>query len=337
MTRKVRVYAIKLPFTLKEWRKGSRYILTKLTTSEVQIVYHTMSHDEGCITTKTHKVLDVKNKVPYIIRKLIPDTACVVDEFSTNIDSVVLKVNDPSGNSATGQVYNIEAVIENNDGAIEHIDLKKEGVVKPENMGGIEEQLVNVDANEQGEKKLEKDITVKIKDEDGDKLKLSGKGSSGKENGQSVSEMSLNKLFNKCTTIYKNRCFDSNTFSLEVHTVGADEPHEKPFDLNTAYKTEWIDFRTYGKADLTKTGSRDYSGDWEKSFPTIIVYKCVDISVNKFGLGWVTSEVNKMIRGLLISVQQKIVESYEEWANLTEEEIKSLENEMIQKFILKIE
>lgn len=303
MTTKTKVYKIKVPLTLQEWRKGSRYILTKLTTSEVQIVYHTTESSGGEITTKTHKILDVKQKIPYIIRKLIPDTACIVDEFSTNIDSVMVTLTDPAGNTETAQVYNVETKLKNKEGLLEAIDTVREDVVVPDR---IADQLENINLNEE--------------------RKDGAPGRGGAE-----------KMVNHCTTVYKNRYFDAKTFSLEVRTAGTHVLKENIFDLDKAFKEEFLDFRTCNHAKIARVGERDYSGDWESSYPCTIIYKLVDVSVNSFGLGWVAAEVDRMIRNLLVSVQQKIIQSYDDWVHLSEKEISDLENDMVQRFIIRVE
>ncbi|KAI4292202.1 hypothetical protein PAPHI01_1476 [Pancytospora philotis] len=327
MATKTKVYRIKVPFDAHEWRRGSRYILTKLTTEEVQIVYHTMSHGKTSVTTKTHKILDVKAKVPYIVRKLIPDSACIVDEFSTNIDSAIVTVVDPAGNAQTGQAYNIETRVENEEGVVAEVKATKDGVVSPENLAGTVNQLGNINVNEEladcKEDGGPSRVTVKEADKSGDSEASAGNG--------------LSKLMSKCTTVYKNRYFDPATFSLEVATMAVAEPKENIFDLEKAHKEEDLDFRTYNKSSLLRAGERSYEGDWGERYPVTYVYKCVDVSVNSFGLGWVAGEVDKMIRNLLVSVQQKIIETYDEWSKLSDEEIGELEEQMVKKFVVKVE
>lgn len=343
MTTKTRIYSIKLPFTIKEWRKGSRYILTKLTTNEVKIVYHNTKASGSFLETSTHKVLDVKNKMPYIIGKLIPDDACVVDEFSTSIDSIVVSLDGPGGNNTKAQAYNIKTCAKNKDGILEKVKAEKGGIIKEKDMKGLENQLENININEKAddEKSNSDGAKINVLGKDGEKLKIND------EIAENLGKDIL-KIMAKCQnsgddehvnhaiTIYKNRYFDTKTFSLQVKTHASTKVQKNVFELDKDFKELEIDFRTYNKKDLTKVGDRDYT-NWESEYPCINLYKLVDVSVNSFGMGWVASEVDKFIRNLLVDVQQKIIKSYDEWKDLTEEDLKTLEDEMIQKFILKVE
>src|SRR5690606_35070709 len=121
--------------------------------------------------------------------------------------------------------------------------------------------------------------------------------------------------------IYKNKYFDPSTFSLEVKTYVANEAKDNPFEAKETHKTEDIDFVTFKKKNLLKVGDRDYSGDWTTRYPSIVCHKLVDVSVKSAFLGWVAGEIEKFFKGFLVNIQQQIIETYDEWKDLTEEEI----------------
>lgn len=112
---------------------------------------------------------------------------------------------------------------------------------------------------------------------------------------------------------------------------------ENIFKVEKKYKQEVLDFRTFNKSNYTKIGERDYSGEWESRHSSVYIYKLVDISINSFGFGWIVGEIDKQVKAMLMEVQQKIIESYDEWKNMTEEELSKLEQEMIQRFLIKID
>lgn len=297
MTNRVRLYKIRVPFTISEWRKGQRYILTKLTTSDVQIVYHKTRKEDKTLITETHKILDVKNKIPYIIKKVIPDDACIVDEFSTNVEALSIDISTEKGK----QVYNIETHIENKDGILAKLDVNRTEIVDKtkENNEDYKVNIKNVNFTENDNSSIES--------------------------------------LHSCTTSYKNRHFDEKTFILHIKTKISNKDIENIFGMETAPKEEAIDFRSFNKKDIKKVGERDYSGEWSERLPSIYVYKLIDVSINSFGFGWITKDIDKHVRNMLVDVQQQIIETYDEWKNLSEEELVKLEKEMIQKFIVKIE
>lgn len=302
MSRKIKLYVIKVPFSVSELRRGSRYILTKLTTNDVQIVYHRTKKNEKVLITETHKVIDARKKIPYILKKVIPEDACVVDEFSTNIDSIAFEIKD----STKREVYNIDTQMQNKDGIVAELDVHRTEIIS-ENPKTSDD----ADANSEDKKNSkESEININILNINEDQENL-----------------------DSCTTTYKNRHFDKSTFSMTIKTKLRTEFIENIFKVEKDYKTEIIDFRSYNKANLNKVGDRDYSGNWEEKYKSTYVYKLIDIDVNRFGFGWISGEIDKHVRNMLVDVQQKIIETYDEWKNLTEEEIVNMEKEMIQRFL----
>lgn len=334
MTTKIKVYKIKLPLTLKEWRKGQRYVLTKMTTSEVQIVYHKTEAADEYLITKTHKIIDVRKKIPYVIKKIIPNDAGVVDEFSTNIDSSVIIVTKEGEEPTEEQIYKIKTKLKNEEGVLSEVSAEKVGVVEAENMEDKAKPLENINNEEEKEIKGMHELTIKNEAE-GDKPKSPDQPDNAASENH-IKEFLGNKFKNSCTTIYKNRYFNPSTFKLEIKTIATQEPADNIFEQEKAPEEDSLDFRTFNKSKLYHVGSRDYTGNWEERYPHINCYKLVHVTVNSFGLGWITSEIDKMLRNLLMEVQQKVIETYDEWADLSNEDIEKLEKEMISKFILKI-
>ncbi|KAI5149416.1 hypothetical protein ENBRE01_0888 [Enteropsectra breve] len=282
MSTKKKILKIEIPFTLQEYRKGSRYILTKLTTSEVQIVYHRKSEENGNKSIATHKVMNVQKKVPYVIRKLIPDDACVVDEFSTHMEIYKVVTED----NEIKNVKKIDARAVNAEGELAAVDVRKISVTS---------------------------LDESKKDEE--------------DNGSMHSG----------TTYYKNRYFDEKTFSLYIKTLATKKARENPFELEEPLKIDSLDFRTAGKRELMSAGDRDYSGDWQKNYPVSILYKSLEVSVNKFGMGWIAGEIEKHLQNMLLDVQKQIIESYDEWKDLSEEDLCKMEEDMIERFLIKME
>lgn len=91
MTTAKKIFRIKLPITLDEYRRGFRYTLAKFTTDEVIYQKFERSTEMDKITTKTHKTLNLTGRIPMLVKKVIPTAACFVEEFSTNVDTVVIE------------------------------------------------------------------------------------------------------------------------------------------------------------------------------------------------------------------------------------------------------
>ncbi|ORD96767.1 hypothetical protein HERIO_1309 [Hepatospora eriocheir] len=136
-----------------------------------------------------------------------------------------------------------------------------------------------------------------------------------------------------CLTVYKNKYYSEKSFRITITTKVNTDPNYKVEDSHV----KEIDFRTL-KSDISllNVGSRDYTGDWHGKFPVIYVYKTVEIEVNVFGLGWVSSKINKGLSEQLLEFQTNLIKWYDEWKNLSDDELEELENDMIKKFYKKI-
>ena len=86
MSKKVREYIIKMPYSVSEWRKAQRYVLAKYTTEEVTIIKHQKTKDENMTKTETHKFINIVKRLPSVIGKVIGGKAFCIDEYSTNLD-----------------------------------------------------------------------------------------------------------------------------------------------------------------------------------------------------------------------------------------------------------
>lgn len=309
MTRKTKVYKIKLPLTIKEWRKGSRYILSQLTTDDVKIVIHRKEPGYKELKTITHKILDISKKVPYIIKKVLPEQSLILEEHSVNIDLLEIKMNKEK-EITEEEVYNIE----DDKGVYEKIKLKMRGIIEKNYKKDKEN-----DANEISNFK-EKDVK------------------SVQENTTICENKEINikeEMMNYCETKYKNAKYDEKTFKLQINTLGSKKELNNAFELDNGYKEVEIDFRKHGKKNLKNVGTRDYSGDWTKRYPSMYLYKFVEVEINSFGFGWITKEIDKILKNFLVDVQLKIIESYYEWINLSNDEMEKLERQMINKFLVK--
>lgn len=122
MTTAKRIYKIKLPLTLEEYRRGIRFAICKFTTEEVTFFKFSRDKKLNQITTESHKLLNIGERMPYVVKKVVPTAAYMVEEFSTNIDTVTVEKDNTTfthfhqvtqAEGENHQVMGEETVIEN--------------------------------------------------------------------------------------------------------------------------------------------------------------------------------------------------------------------------------
>ena len=286
MTHIVKKYKIKLPFTVDEWRKGQRYALVKLSNDDMTILTHKQNVNDLYKITETHKVLNLKKKMPTIIKKLIPEQACFVDEYSITIEKT-------------------------NNKKIEHLKINEEA--------HIDEGVIK-------EVKIQENIFKAINHCISDPKSL--------EHLENLKSTKLPTLKSSGgSTLYLNKYFDKNTFILTVDTLIDSEDKKNIFNIEKKYQSENIDFRTFKQANIFKIGDRNYEEDWESKYPAIYLYKKIDVNINSFLLGRVAYEVESTLIGIIVDAIQLVIREYDNWKNLTEEQLVEMESELLKKYI----
>ncbi|OQS54144.1 hypothetical protein EHP00_1776 [Ecytonucleospora hepatopenaei] len=361
MTVAKKVFKIKVPFSLEEYRKGYRYALSKYTTDEVQFVKMTREKSIDKIITETHKVLNLGKRMPFMVRKVIPTAACMVEEFSTNVDSIKItsdgvsdtfehfhqttdiKQNDLNVNKErtvdTVTVANTEHVIA--DEKIKILD--KDGTELPvEETAKIINERLDVQKNKSA-KDLKIDERLKVNEKNikntlgisetemrEENSKKTEKNSLGKAHCQKEKHQKYEEEGHYTTTKYKNMHFDESTFKMNIDTKVTTNEH---FKFNTDAPVEVIDFRTYFKEKMVKVDDRDYSGNFSERYPCVYVYKFVEVEINSKLLGWISKEVVKSLRDSMVELTRDVIRFHKEWKNMKEEELDKYEDEVVKKFM----
>ncbi|KAL6121791.1 hypothetical protein NUSPORA_01241 [Nucleospora cyclopteri] len=300
MTNCKKLYKIKMPFSLDEYRRGMKYVLYKMTTNEVKIIKMHRKKAVNKIITETHKELDLTGRMPYIVKKVIPGAACFVDEFSINIDILFTKLEN-----------------------IKKEKIHQEIQTKQNGLQIDQEQTIELKIDEemqtkQNEIQIEQEIMKSMKE-----LK------SAIQAHENLNPNSMDHG-HSCITKYKNKYFDENTFKMKIETVVNKNPDYK---INGYDKVEEIDFRDFGGKKISKVEKRDYSGSYDKKYECCYVYKGIDIEINSFGLGWISKEINKALRNMLVEFLQTIVETHSEWIQKSEEDLDGFEQEVLKKIL----
>ncbi|KAM0680219.1 hypothetical protein GINT2_001604 [Glugoides intestinalis] len=299
MTTKIRVYRTKVPFSVNQWRIGQRYVLAKYTTDEVKIVKLSQSNVEGKYVTESHKVIDLSKRMPSVIKKLMSGNALLVDEFSTNIDVMHI---------------------------LEGIDGKEKEVFMTKEMFKTKGLLKELDVMETGElKSLDhnedpiRDIkSSNIKDGIDKKIAVDLKGVVGKNDmmyNKKQDTDSTATVTSTCETTYVSKHYDTNTFSLVVQTIVENELNEDAF-----------------KEENSKAHDYDLANDQE---PYCFVHKLIKVTVNSIFFGWIADQVKNSTRDTVNAFHEKVIETKDEWINLSEKDLVKLEEEMLEKLLKK--
>lgn len=352
MTTAKKVFRIKIPFDLESYRKGYRYSLSRFTTEEVTFLKMTREKNMNKVTTETHKLLDIGKRMPFMVRKVVPTAACLVEEFSTSVDSIRITED---GNKDSFCHFHQEAQVKQND-----LNVEKERTIDTINVDGIKHviadektKLLDKEGKELPVEEAQDIVNERLNVEKNETVK-NIKEKTLKNDTLSKHENELKKANDKkcteCATVqancqkkdkstdeghftttkYKNRHFDEKTFKMSIDTKVTTNPE---FKFNTDASMEDIDFRTYFKEKLYKTEGRDYTGNYEERYECVYVYKLVEIEINARLLGWVAKEILKLLKETVIEVQRDLVKHYPEWKDMNDEELDKYEDEVVKKFM----
>jgi hypothetical protein len=212
MTTKIREYAIKIPFTLQDYRRGQRYVLAKYTTDEVIILENKQRKEDKKVISECKKILNLKKRLPSILTSVLNEKSLLLDEYSINIDEYSSK-----------------------------------------------NELIS----------------------------------------------------SSCVTSYVNQYYDTDTFTLTVKTMTSSGKKENIFKEKNA-KLEDIDL----------SDSKD----------GIFIYKFISITINSMLVGWMADHIKNAMKNMLLKFQKKVIETENEWKNISEEELVVLEKAMCEKF-----
>lgn len=157
-----------------------------------------------------------------------------------------------------------------------------------------------------------------------------------------VEETSYN-AYTRCHTVYKNRYFSSNTFSMVFNTINIDgaDVLSNPFGyvpehagsiecinidlheniINPSFDPSIYYHEISGRGRLSAGWVDRYKS---MAMPIMVSYKHLTVEVNNFAMGWVTGEIEKAMRRVVRSVQQRIFCTMDEWYGKTMEEIRAL-------------
>lgn len=167
-----------------------------------------------------------------------------------------------------------------------------------------------------------------------------------------VEEISYN-AYTKCHTFYKNRYFSNDTFNMVFNTINRDgaEILENPFehdpehtrniekislDLHSPPINPMFDPSVYyheesGRGRLDEQWMEGYKN---KGIPMMVSYKHLTVEINNYMMGWVSTEIEKVMRGVITSVQQRIFCTMDKWYGKTIDGIrKENENQKDRNFI----
>lgn len=110
-------------------------------------------------------------------------------------------------------------------------------------------------------------------------------------------------------TTYVNNHFDVETFGVVVETFILDKAMEESEFLGM--NAEFIDL------------------EMEKEVgEAMVVYKKIKVEVNSCLIGWIANEIEKSLRNMIIEHHQLILNTKNEWRDVTHEELEKLENEV---------
>lgn len=293
MTTKIREYRIKVPFSVHNWRKGQRYVLAKYTTEDVQIIDVKQRKENDSIITESHKVLNMSKWLPSVVKKILNENAMFVDEFSTNIDILILQSDtDP----------NKQVIVTTK-------DIKTKGLLKEMKIEKVQEIKGDIAESKDPLKNIESK-TLK----DGEDKKINVDLSKNKKNStKDESDDNQSTLTSTCESTYVNKHYDSETFKLTVKTIIKNEEEESVFKVKDC-KTQFY--------DLAKD---------KESY--CYVYKLIQVTVNSMIFGWVADKIKNSVRDMLNKFHEKVIETESEWINMKEEELIKLEEEMVTKFL----
>lgn len=141
-------------------------------------------------------------------------------------------------------------------------------------------------------------------------------------------------------TVYRNRYFSHDTFNMAFHTVNRDGCNvlANPF----GYRPEHVDGIERISLDLhenivnpdfdpsTYYHEESRRGrlqkDWVQAYrdsgmPMMVCHKHLVVEINNFAMGWVSDEIEKIMRNIVASVQQRIFCTMDKWYGRSVDEV----------------
>jgi hypothetical protein len=309
MTKIAKTYKFVLPLSMDEFSRGQRYTVCKMTNEQVQILHFKRSNEKDKTILESKKELNLGGMLPRIVQKVLPREAYVVEEYSRSVDVIILEDD-------TKQMLHIheKSKMQQNDNLIRNEqvinEVEKDGTIKIE-----KEKLINTKDGELIDKHncLEEMVGKKKAEE--------------LINNHKMNDFSKDDPSHECLSQYKNLYYDEKTFKMSIET----KITQKSDYSVGGVEIENVDFR------VSDSNLKQYGSEYEKRHPQYVyVYKTLRVEVNKFGLGWIASEVAKGLRNQLAEFQSNIVEWREEWKNFKDEQLEEMENLMVQKYIKRL-
>ncbi|KAG0434985.1 Phosphatidylinositol transfer protein alpha isoform [Dictyocoela muelleri] len=149
-----------------------------------------------------------------------------------------------------------------------------------------------------------------------------------------LDEISYN-AFPKCHTTYTNRYFSPDVFTVIVesdHKEGPvinknileiDEKIYKKIEKDKISLDEKVIDEKYNPSAFSKKIDRPLDGGSK----IMVCYKYVTIKFESYGLGWIAYEFERRLRDIFLGSHQRMYCTFNEWKNLTMDDIRNLEDE----------
>ncbi len=301
MTTITKTYVFKLPVTMKEFAKGQRYAVCKMTTNDVSIINMNKSTEEDKITYETRKELNLAGILPSCVKKVLNEDAFVVEEYSRTIETILVTQDGVAGL----QMHDVSK-FKQSDKIIER------------------EEMLNKFKEKDGDIQTERDKTINIIEDEDKGKDVEGENEHVVEVRNVVDsilkDLSCSDLGQVSFTKYKNKYFNEKKFQMSIETKSSRKED---------FGGEGRDDKNYEKFDYSKkkVGGHD---------EFLYVYKTVKISVNSFGLGWIAKKINQGLKDQLIDFMTNTLQWYDDWSKMSEEELSELEKVTFKKLVKKL-
>lgn len=113
MTIVKKIYRIKLPLNLDEYRRGIRYAISKMTTDEVTYIQFNRKIENNIIKTESRKFISLEKRMPYLVKKSLPAKALLQEEYSTTIELINGEPTNDLDGHTTHTIYKNQYFDEN--------------------------------------------------------------------------------------------------------------------------------------------------------------------------------------------------------------------------------
>lgn len=105
MTVVKKIYRIKLPLNLDEYRRGIRYAISKMTTDEITYIQFNRKFENNIIRTESRKFISLEKRMPYLVKKSLPTKALLQEEYSVTMELVNGQPTDNLDGHTTHTIY----------------------------------------------------------------------------------------------------------------------------------------------------------------------------------------------------------------------------------------